>query len=240
MKTALITGASGEIGAAIAREFANAGYAVAVHGAKNFKNAIKLADELQSAGCTAFPVRGDLADPAEADRVWAESSSALGHIDVLVNGAGISLVNFFDAMTHEEWNRIVSVNLSSAVYLSQCASREMIRRKSGAIVNISSIWGVSGAAMEVAYSAVKAGMIGMTRALALELAPSGITVNAVAPGYIDTKMNAHLSDEDKKALCEDIPLRRAGTPEEVAAAVRFMAESPYITGETLVVSGGWR
>lgn len=240
MKTALITGASGEIGAAIARDFAAAGYAVAVHGAKNFEKAVKLAEELQAAGHTAFPVQGDLSDPAEAERVWAESHRALGHIDVLINGAGISLVDFFDAMTPADWNRIVSVNLSSAVYLSQCASREMIRRKAGAIVNISSIWGVSGAAMEVAYSAVKAGMIGMTRALALELAPSGITVNAVAPGYIDTKMNAHLSEEDKAALCEEIPLGRAGKPEEVAAAVRFMAESPYITGETLVVSGGWR
>lgn len=240
MKTALITGASGEIGAAIAREFAKNGYHVAVHGSKNFEKAVKLAEELQNAECAAFPVQGDLSSPEEADRVWEESRRALGHIDVLVNGAGISLVNFFDAMTPDEWNRIVSVNLSSAVYLSQCASRDMIRRKSGSIVNISSIWGVSGAAMEVAYSAVKAGMIGMTRALALELAPSGITVNAVAPGYIDTKMNAHLSEEDKTALCEEIPLGRAGTPEEVAAAVRFMAESPYITGETLVVSGGWR
>ena len=240
MKTALITGASGEIGAAIAREFAQNGYAVAVHGAKNFEKAVKLAEELQTAECTAFPVCGDLADPAEAERVWEESRRALGHIDVLVNAAGISLVDFFDAMKPEDWNRIVSVNLSSAVYLSQCASPDMIRRKSGSIVNISSIWGVSGAAMEVAYSAVKAGMIGMTRALALELAPSGITVNAVAPGYIDTKMNAHLSDEDRAALCEEIPLGRAGTPAEVASAVRFMAENPYITGETLVVSGGWR
>ena len=240
MKTALITGASGEIGAAIAREFSAAGYAVAVHGAKNFDKAVKLAEELNAPAHPAVPVRGDLSDYAEADRVWKDATTALGHIDVLINGAGISLVQFFDAMTPEEWNRIVAVNLSSAIYLSQCASREMIRRKSGAIVNVSSIWGVSGAAMEVAYSAVKAGMIGMTRALALELAPSGITVNAVAPGYIDTKMNAHLSEEDKAALCADIPLQRAGKPEEVAAAVRFMAESPYITGETLVVSGGWR
>lgn len=240
MKTVLVTGASGEIGAAIAREFAAADYSVAVHGAKHFEKAKNLADELREMDCSAYAVCGDLSDPAEAERVWAESVNALGHIDVLVNGAGISLINFFDAMTPEEWNRIVAVNLSSAVYLSQCAAREMIRRKAGAIVNISSIWGVSGAAMEVAYSAVKAGMIGMTKALALELAPSGITVNAVAPGYIDTKMNAHLSNEDKTALCEDIPLGRAGTPAEVAAAVRFMAESPYITGETLVVSGGWR
>ena len=240
MKTALITGASGEIGAAIAQEFAKNGYNVAVHGAKNFEKAVKLAEELQTADCTAFPVCGDLSDPAQAERVWSESCRALGHIDVLVNGAGISLVDFFDAMKPEDWNRIVAVNLSSAVYLSQCASRDMIRRKSGSIVNISSIWGVSGAAMEVAYSAVKAGMIGMTRALALELAPSGITVNAVAPGYIDTKMNAHLSEEDKTALCEEIPLGRAGKPEEVASAVRFMAENPYITGETLVISGGWR
>lgn len=240
MKTVLITGASGEIGAAIAREFAAVGYGVAVHGAKHFENAESLAAELRRQGCEAYAVRGDLSRPEEAERVWSESSKALGHIDVLVNGAGISLIHFFDAMTPEEWNRIVAVNLSSAVYLSQCASREMIRRKSGTIVNISSIWGVSGAAMEVAYSAVKAGMIGMTKALAQELAPSGITVNAVAPGYIDTKMNAHLSEEDKKELCADIPLGRAGTSAEVAAAVRFMAESPYITGETLVVSGGWR
>ena len=196
MKTVLVTGASGEIGAAIAKEFAAAGYALALHGAKHIENVNQLAETFKSNGIEAYPVCGDLSDPA--------------------------------------------ANLSSAVYLSQCASRSMIRQKSGAIVNVSSIWGVSGAAMEVAYSAAKAGMLGLTRALALELAPSNITVNAVAPGYIDTKMNAHLSEDEKKALCEEIPLGRAGTPAEVAAGVRFLAESPYITGETLVISGGWR
>lgn len=240
MKTALITGASGEIGAAVARHFAGAGYGVAVHGAKHFEAAQALAEALSAEGRTAFAVQGDLSDPEACARVWAESESALGPVDVLVNGAGISLVEFFDAVSPAAWNALVGANLSSAVWLSQHAAKSMIRRKSGAIVNVSSIWGVSGAAMEVAYSAVKAGMLGMTRALALELAPSGITVNAVAPGYIDTKMNVHLSDADKAALCAEIPLGRAGAPAEVAAAVRFLAESPYITGETLVVSGGWR
>ena len=217
MKTVLVTGASGEIGAAIAKEFAAAGYALALHGAKHIENVNQLAETFKSNGIEAYPVCGDLSDPA-----------------------GISLVDFFDTMTPAQWKTLCDTNLSSAVYLSQCASRSMIRQKSGAIVNVSSIWGVSGAAMEVAYSAAKAGMLGLTRALALELAPSNITVNAVAPGYIDTKMNAHLSEDEKKALCEEIPLGRAGTPAEVAAGVRFLAESPYITGETLVISGGWR
>ena len=231
MKTVLVTGASGEIGAAIAKEFAAAGYALALHGAKHIENVNQLADAFKS---NALPA------PAACERVWADTEKKLGHIDVLVNAAGISLVDFFDTMTPAQWKTLCDTNLSSAVYLSQCASRSMIRQKSGAIVNVSSIWGVSGAAMEVAYSAAKAGMLGLTRALALELAPSNITVNAVAPGYIDTKMNAHLSEDEKKALCEEIPLGRAGTPAEVAAGVRFLAESPYITGETLVISGGWR
>ena len=237
MKTVLVTGASGEIGAAIAKEFAAAGYALALHGAKHIENVNQLAETFKSNGIEAYPVCGDLSDPAACEHVWADTEKKLGHIDVLVNAAGISLVDFFDTMTPAQWKTLCDTNLSSAVYLSQCASRSMIRQKSGAIVNVSSIWGVSGAAMEVAYSAAKAGMLGLTRALALELAPSNITVNAVAPGYIDTKMNAHLSEDEKKALCEEIPLGRAGTPAEVAAGVRFLAESPYITGETLVISG---
>ena len=218
MKTVLVTGASGEIGAAIAKEFAAAGYALALHGAKHIENVNQLAETFKSNGIEAYPVCGDLSDPAACERVWADTEKKLGHIDVLVNAAGISLVDFFDTMTPAQWKTLCDTNLSSAVYLSQCASRSMIRQKSGAIVNVSSIWGVSGAAMEVAYSAAK----------------------AVAPGYIDTKMNAHLSEDEKKALCEEIPLGRAGTPAEVAAGVRFLAESPYITGETLVISGGWR
>ena len=141
MKTVLVTGASGEIGAAIAKEFAAAGYALALHGAKHIENVNQLAETFKSNGIEAYPVCGDLSGPAACERVWADTEKKLGHIDILVNAAGISLVDFFDTMTPAQWKTLCDTNLSSAVYLSQCASRSMIRQKSGAIVNVSSIWG---------------------------------------------------------------------------------------------------
>lgn len=226
MKTVLVTGASGEIGAALAKEFAAAGYALALHGAKHIENVNQLAETFKSNGIEAYPVCGDLSDPAVCRARVGGHRKKTRAIDVLVNAAGHLARRFFDTMTPAQWKTLCDTNLSSAVYLSQCASRSMIRQKSGAIVNVSSIWGVSGAAMEVAYSAAKAGMLGLTRALALELAPSNITVNAVAPGYIDTKMNAHLSEDEKKALCEEIPLGRAGTPAEVACRRQIFSRKP--------------
>lgn len=240
-KNVLITGASGGIGLACAKLFAEHGYGVALHYNTNRTPAAKLADEINSRGGRAVAVCADLSRPEVASAMVRDVKTVLGDISVLVNNAGISDIRLFTDTDADAWHRIISANLDSVYYCSHAVAKDMINKQNGSIVNISSVWGVYGASCEVAYSASKSGVIGFTKALAKELGPSNVRVNCVAPGAIDTKMNAHLSKEDIESICEQTPLCRIGTPEEVAQAVLFLADerSSFVTGAVLEVTGGF-
>ena len=232
----IVTGGSRGIGRAAVERFAAAGDRVAFL----YLSSDAAAKEVcRSSG--AVRIRADVGDAAECTAGIARAVDALGGVDVLVCSAGIAHVNFLDATTDEAWSRLMSVNAGGVFSSMREAVPHMIRQKSGRIVTLSSIWGISGASMEAAYSATKAAVIGLTKAAALELAPSGITVNCVAPGVIDTEMNAALSPDDRAALAGEIPLGRFGTPEECAEAIFFLASdaASYITGQVLAVNGGF-
>ncbi len=240
MKTVLITGASQGIGSACARKFASCGYNVMIHYRTHKNEAEALCRELCSAGCNADIFCADIADPGEAESLVHKTMKVFGDIDVLVNNAGISLNKMFCDTTNEDWCRIMSVNLMGSVYTTRAALPAMVHKKSGHIINLSSIWGMVGASCEVAYSASKSAIIGLTKALAKELGPSGILVNCVAPGVIQTSMNAALDEETLEALKEETPLMKLGTPEDVAEAVYFLAneKNRFITGQVLSPGGG--
>ena len=235
----LVTGASGGIGSAVARLFASRGYNTAIHYNSNETAAREVCDGLVSEGYSAEIFRADLTSSEDVKKMISEVEAKFGTVDILVNNAGISLIRLFDETTDEEWDNIMNVNLKSAFLCSKAVIGGMIHNKKGKIINISSIWGVKGASCEVAYSASKAGLIGFTKALAQELAPSNIQVNCIAPGAIATEMNSHLSASDVKSLCDEIPAGRFGAPIEVAEAVWFLANSSYVTGQVLGVDGGW-
>ena len=239
--TVLITGASRGIGAACARRFARDGWSVAVHYYKSEAEALALAEDLRAAGAEAVPVRGDLSDPAQAARAVEAAQAALGHLDALVCNAGVALpVQLLTDTTDDQWRRVMGTDLDGVFHTLRAAIPGMVSRKRGAIVTVSSMWGVTGGSCEAPYSAAKAGVIGLTKALAKELGPSGIRVNCVAPGAIETDMTAFLTPEDRAALAGEAPLGRMGAPEEVAEAVRFLAgeEARFITGQVLRVDGG--
>lgn len=241
MKTVVITGSARGIGAATAALFADSGYNVVINYNTSEKEALTLLEQLTDKGCTATAVRADVSDPQEAKLLLEQAKSRFGNVDVLVNNAGIAQQKLFTDITDEDYDRMFDCNVRSVFNCCRCALPDMIHNKYGRIINISSMWGIVGASCEVHYSASKAAVIGMTKALAREVAPSGITVNCIAPGVIDTPMNKGFDEETMKVLCEETPVGRIGTPEEIARAVLFFADekSGFITGQTLGIDGGF-
>jgi len=239
--TVLVTGSSRGIGAGIARRFAEEGHRVAIHYREREQEARALYDELSSAGCSVMLVRGDITAEAQAGEIVSRVRERFGFVDVLVNNAGIALpTQLVTDTTLSDWHRVMDANVTGMFLVSNAALGEMVSQKRGAIVNISSMWGLTGGSCEVAYSASKAAVIGYTKALAKEVAPSGIRVNCVSPGFVLTDMTRGFDENVISCICEETPLLRAGQPADIANAVYFLAseEASFITGQVLSVDGG--
>ena len=240
-RVALVTGSSRGIGRAIASELARTGYSVCINYIRHREAAESLASELAAAGCRTITVQADVADGEAVAEMVRRTERELGHISLLVNNAGIAGQAQFQDITDEMWNRYLAVNLSGARNTIKAVLPHMISEKAGCIVNISSIWGLRGASCEVAYASTKAGIIALTRSLAMELGPSHIRVNCVAPGVIQTDMVQVLGEETLRDLAEQTPLGRLGTPEDIAHAVAFLAsdKASFLTGQVLTADGGF-
>ncbi len=240
MKVALVTGGSRGIGASASIELAKLGYAVAVNYKSNREAAESVCKEIRSLNGVAEVFQADISDSRALDRMFSEIHSGLGEISVLVNNAGIAYIGLLQDMSDDEIKNLSNVNLMGAMLCTKRAVPDMIRRHDGVIINIASMWGEVGASCEVVYSACKAGIIGFTKALAKELGPSGVRVNCVSPGVIDTDMNSELTDETISELCEETPLLRIGTPSDVGKTIAFLAndEASFITGQVISVNGG--
>ena len=232
MKTALVTGASRGIGEAIARELSAEGFKVYINYNKSRDEAFALADEIGG-----IAVRADVSDLNQVRAMYDE----IGDVNVLVCNAGISEYGLFSEISPEKWRNIFAVNVDGVYNCVQCALPSMIKNKSGSIITVSSVWGIHGASCEAAYSATKAAVIGLTKALAKELGPSGIRVNCIAPGVIETDMLSGFSEADKLSLCEETPLCRLGKPSDVASISAFLAgeKAGFITGQVIGVDGGF-
>lgn len=236
-QTALITGASRGIGKATAERFAQAGYSLVLTCQHSTEALHAYAEELSAKyKVSCLSLQADMGNEDDVRAVFSRVHS----LDVLVNNAGIAHIGLLSQMTSQEWHRVMAVNLDSCFYACRAAIPLMLQKHCGRIINVSSVWGIHGASMEVAYSASKGGMNAFTKALAKELAPSGIAVNAICCGVIDTDMNACLSAEDLETLREEIPADRLGTPQEVAQLILQAAQAPlYMTGQIITIDGGW-
>ena len=241
MKTALVTGSSRGIGRAVARELAHQGWAVGINYLHREDKAQELVEELTAAGCQAAAFQADVADGAAVASMVKELGETFSPVELVVNNAGVAGQSLFQDISDEMWNRYLAVNLGGARNTIKAALPHMISEKRGCIVNISSIWGQRGASCEVAYACTKAGIIALTRSLAMELAPSGIRVNCVAPGVINTDMVQVLGQETLDELAKETPLGRLGTPEDIAYAVSFFSSerAGFITGQVLTADGGF-
>lgn len=239
-KTALITGASGGIGSAAARALARDGFRLALCYNSDEAGIKRLAKELNKS-TDAFTAKVDVSDRAQVDSAFEQAAEEFGGISVLVNCAGISQQKLFTDITEADFDRMMAVTVKGTFNTCQAALPFMINRKRGKIINISSMWGVAGASCEVHYSAAKAAVIGLTKALARELAPSNIQVNCIAPGVIETKMNSCFSEAELEALKNEVPMGRFGSPEEVAALISYLAseKSDYVTAQVIGIDGGF-
>lgn len=238
-KIIVVTGSSRGIGAAIVKHLAKLGYTVILNYNKSEASAKNVESELKKQGYTVDVFRADVSKPMEAKNLIDFAINKYGKIDVLINNAGICQDKLFTEITDEDWQNMMNNNLNSAFYCSREAAKNMIHNKQGLIINMSSIWGLTGGSMEVHYSTTKAGLIGLTKALAKELGPSNIRVNAIAPGIIDTDMNRGYSKEDLEELKNEIPLERIGTANNIAKSVAWLIEDDYTTGEVISINGGW-
>jgi 3-oxoacyl-[acyl-carrier protein] reductase len=239
-KNALITGGSRGIGRDVALRLAAEGVAVAINYNTSEAEAAQVADDARALGANAVVIKGSVADAADANALVEATVAELGSLDILVNNAGITRDNLLMRMSEEDWDAVMDTNLKGAFLCTKAAIRPMLRQRSGRIINMSSVVALTGNAGQANYTAAKAGLIGFTKTVAREVASRGITVNALAPGFIETRMVDELGDDIKKQIMDRIPLARFGTTEDVAASVAFLAseDAAYITGQVLSVDGG--
>ncbi len=239
-KTIVITGASRGIGKAIAIELAGKDTNIVINCVNNVDKLNEVKSIIEEKGSVCETFIGDMGNYSDVQKMFDMCLQRFGQVDVLINNAGISVVGLFQDMGENEWHRICNTNIDSVFNCCHFSVKDMMKRHCGKIINISSVWGLYGASCEVAYSATKGAVNSFTKALAKELAPSGIQVNAVACGAIDTEMNGHLSDDDKASLAEEIPAGRFGSPQEVAKLVKSLSGmNSYLTGQIITLDGGW-
>lgn len=238
-KVIIVTGASKGIGKEISKELAKKGNTIIANYNKSEKEIKELQQELEKQNIKIDIYKADVSKREEAANLVKYTIQKYGKIDVLINNAGISQIKEFTQITDEDWNNMINTNLNSVFYMSQEACHNMIHNKKGCIINISSIWGITGASCEVHYSVSKAGVNALTKALAKELGPSNIRVNSIAPGIINTEMNAHLSEEEKQNIEEEIPLEKIGKAIDIERCVEWLIKDEYTTGQVISINGGW-
>lgn len=238
-KIIIVTGGSGGIGKEIVEQLAIKGNKVILNYNKSKEEAETIKLDLKVKGVDIEIFKADVSKREEANNLISFAIEKYGKIDVLINNAGISQIKLFTDITDEDWQKMIAINLNSVFYTTQAVCKEMIKQKVGVIINISSIWGITGASCETHYAVSKAGIDALTKSLAKELGPSNIRVNSIAPGIIDTKMNNELSSEEKEKIKEEIPLEKIGRAIDIEKCVEWLIEDEYVTGQVISINGGW-